>query len=54
MQEHEDGHCDDCGAQTDVAWLTFDGRELCERCALASPDPAARVGERRGAYSDGR
>jgi len=34
--QHEDGYCDQCGAQTPHAQITFDQRELCEVCASSS------------------
>jgi hypothetical protein len=53
--QHEDGYCDTCGAElTDVAWLTFDGRENCGPCATSELNGAVRVARKPEARDDGR
>jgi hypothetical protein len=52
--KHEDGYCDECGAQLAYGWLTFDGRELCETCAVAGGNQAVRIPAKPNARDDGR
>lgn len=51
---HEDGYCDECGAELEVAWLTFDGQELCQACAMRELRPSVRVATKPEARDDGR
>ena len=54
MVEHEDGFCDECGADMRdfVAQLTVDGRAVCITCATAGTP--IRVAKRPEARDDGR
>lgn len=56
MRQHEDGYCDECGAEVDVVQLTVEGRELCMECAgivRVTIAPGVRI-KRPEARDDGR
>lgn len=56
MIEHEDGFCDECGADMRdfPAQLTVDGRELCITCATDPARVAGHGARRPEARDDGR
>lgn len=52
--QHEDGYCDDCGAEVDTPQLTLDGRAICDSC-LRMENVGKPIGAKRPeARDDGR
>lgn len=54
MIEHEDGHCDECGCETAVAWINLAGQERCESCATGAMELSVRGASKPEARDDGR
>lgn len=51
---HQDGYCDECGAEVDAVQLTADGRELCPECVRGASGSKGDAPKPNGAYGDGR
>lgn len=54
--DHEDGFCDECGADMRGfdAWLTIDGRTTCITCATSHLQLRVRIPTKPEARDDGR